>query len=346
MRKVNKIRIAMVAPPFGEDGGPEVLVKQLTNALLKVGVDVTLFAPADWKTKAKHIPTLSQSLWNMANFSKQTAKFRNNLIISSQVKVLAYQKDFDIIHLNSNSLAYTVGSNAFIPCVLSFHNKITASEFNQLRKAKIYIVSLAKFQKGKFKTSATIWNGIAVRDMAYSLKRKDYLIFIGRLADYKGADRAIQIALDANKRLLIFGRIGNSADRQAYLKEKIEPFVDGKQIVYMGEVPNKKVHKYLKNAEALLFPLRRPDICPMVVSEALACGTPIIGTSIEPLPELLGKNKKICFLSNNKRDMVRAAKNTDQFDRLACRKYAEDNFDSSVMAEKYIKLYKKILKIS
>jgi glycosyltransferase involved in cell wall biosynthesis len=114
----------------------------------------------------------------------------------------------------------------------------------------------------------------------------------------------------------------------------------------MGEVPNKKVHRYLKNAEALLFPLRRPDICPMVVSEALACGTPIIGTAIEPLPELLGKNKKICFLSNNKRDMVRAAKNTDQFDRFACRKYAENKFDSSIMAEKYIKLYKKILRIS
>jgi glycosyltransferase involved in cell wall biosynthesis len=213
MNKHTKIRVAMVAPPFGEDGGPEVFVKQLTNALLKFGVDVTLFAPADWKTNAKHIPTLSQSLWNMADFKEQTKKFRNNLIISSQVKVLAYQKDFDIIHLNSNNFAYTVGSNSFIPCVLSFHNKINVSEFNQLRRAKIYIVSLAKFQKGKFKTSATIWNGIAVRGMDYSLEKKDYLIFIGRLADYKGADRAIQIAIEANKRLLIFGRIGNSANR-------------------------------------------------------------------------------------------------------------------------------------
>lgn len=346
MKKPKKIRIAMIAPPFGEDGGPEVLVKHLTNALLKIGIDVTLFAPADWKTKAKHVPTLSRSLWNMADFKEQTSRVRNDLIISSQVKILAYQKDFDIIHLNSNNLAYAIASNASIPCILSCHNKITAPQFKQWRKAKIHPVSLSRFQKGNFNTSATIWNGIAVEDIVYSLKKENYLIFIGRLAEYKGADRAIQIAIKANKRLLIFGRIGNTGDRQAYFRKKIKPFLDKSKIVYMGEVPNKKIYKYLRNAEALLFPLRRPDICPMVVSESLACGTPIIGTAIDPLPELLGKNKKICLLSNNERELVRAAKNTFQFDRLACRKYAEKNFDSSVMAEKYIQLYRKIIQRS
>lgn len=335
----------MVAPPFGEDGGPEVLVKQLTNALLAIGVDVTLFAPGDWKTKAKHISTLSQSLWNMVGFKKQTRRVRNNLIVSSQVKVLAYQKDFDVIHLNSQGLAYAVGSNATIPCVLSLHNKITEPEFEQLREAKIYTVSLSKSQQGKFKTSANIWNGISVKDTSYSLEKGKYLISIGRLTDYKGADRAIQIAKGAGKKLLIFGRIGSTVERQAYFKEKIEPFIDGKQIVYMSEVSNKKIYEYLRGADAMLFPLRRPDICPMIVSEALACGTPIIGTAIQPLPEILGKNKKIAFLSNKRKDLIKAAKNTDQFDRLACRKYAEKYLDSSVMAEKYVKLYKKILKI-
>ncbi|GBE16962.1 D-inositol-3-phosphate glycosyltransferase [bacterium BMS3Abin15] len=344
MKKSKRLRVAMVAPPFGDIGGPEVLVKQLTNALLKIGADVTLFAPADWKTKAKHIPTLSQSLWNMADFKKQTRRVRNNLIVSSQVKILAYQKDFDIIHLNSQGLAYAIGINATIPCVLSLHNKIITSAFKQFKKAKIYTVSLSKAQQGKFKTSANIWNGISTKDTPYSLKRGRHLIFIGRLTDYKGADTAIQVAKEANKKLLIFGRIGATIERQTYFKEKIKPLIDGKQIVYMDEVSNKKIYHYLRDAEALLFPLRRPDICPMIVSEALACGTPIIGTVIQPLPELLGKNNKIATLSNRKRDLVRAAKNTDQFDRKECRKYAEKYFDSSIMAEKYIKLYKKILR--
>lgn len=343
MNKSKKIRVAMVAPPFGEDGGPEVLVKQLTNALLKIGVDVTLFAPADWKTKAKHIPTLSQSLWNMADFKKQTRRVRNNFIVSSQVKVLTYQKSFDIIHLNSQGIAYVVGSNATIPCVLSLHNKITVSEFEQLKEAKIYTVSLSKSQKGKFKTSANIWNGISMENISYSLEKGQYLISIGRLTDYKGTDRAIQIAKGAGKKLLIFGRIGNTATRQAYFKEKIEPFIDGKQIIYMSEVSNKKIYDYLRGAEALLFPLRRPDICPMIISEALACGTPIIGTTIQPLPEILGRNNKIAILSNKRQDLVRAAKNTSQFNRLACRKYAEKYFDSRIMAEKYADLYKKLL---
>lgn len=343
MRKHTKIRVAMVAPPFGEEGGPEVFVKHLTNALLKIGVDVTLFAPADWKTSAKHIPTLPQSLWKMPDFKEQTPRVRNNLIISSQIKVLTYQNNFDIIHLNSQGLAYSVGSNASVPCVLSFHNRITTPEFNQLRKGKIHTVSLSKSQKGKFKTSATIWNGIGMDDLRYSLRKGTHLIFIGRLTDYKGADRAIEIARKANKKLLIFGRIGNTIERQTYLKEKIKPFIDGKNIIYMGEVPNKKVLTYLKNACGLLFPLRRPDICPMVVSESLACGTPIIGTAVNPLPELLKNNRKISLLSNNVRDLVRAARNTAQFDRLACRKYAENNFNSLTMGRKYTNLYKKIL---
>lgn len=339
-----KIRIAMVAPPFGEIGGPEVMVQSLTEALLKKGVDVTLFAPADWKTKAKHIPTLLQSLWNMKNFSKHTDIVRGNLIVASQVKVLVYENNFDIIHLHSQRHAYPVGINAIKPCVLSLHSLIDPFDFNYLKKASIFTVALSQTQKGKLKTSAVIWNGLPVEKIRYSLKKSAYFVAIGRLNEQKGIDQAIQIAKRANVKLFIFGRIGNSKERQKYFASKIKPSLDGKQIVYKGEVSHNEVLRYLRGASGLLFPITKPEVCPMTVIESLACGTPIIGSKIGPLTEMLKGNKKIAFLSNSLDAQVSAVKKIEKLDRLACRKYAEDNFSSSRMAEDYIQLYKKILR--
>jgi glycosyltransferase involved in cell wall biosynthesis len=343
MKSIKKIRVAIVAPPFGSIGGPEVVAQNLTDALLKKGIDVTLFAPKDWKTKAKLIPTLEKSLWNIKNFSKQPVRVRNNMIISSQVKILSYQKDFDIIHLHSQGYAYAVGINLSVPSVLSLHSHIGLGEFQQIKKTGVHIVSLSDSQQEKIKTEATIWNGVPVEKIKYSAKKGKYLIAIGRLTNQKGIDVAIQIAKKAGKKLLIFGRIGNSEERQEYFANKIKPFIDGKQIIYKGEVSHERIYDYLRNAEALLFTIKGSEICPMVVAESLACGTPIIGTRIKPLLEIL-KDKKTAFLSDDINKLVKCVKNINNFDRQACRTYAEKYFDSSVMAEKYLELYYKILK--
>jgi glycosyltransferase involved in cell wall biosynthesis len=184
---------------------------------------------------------------------------------------------------------------------------------------------------------------VSVDKIKPSYAKGKYLIAIGRLNEQKGIDKAIQVAKQSGKKLLIFGRIGVSDKRKSYFKKNIAPFIDGRDIILMKEVPNKKIFQYIRNAEALLFLIRTPEVCPMAVAESLACGTPVIGSTIGPLPEML-KSKKIAFLSDNMKELVAAAKNTNQFDRKACRKYAEKHFDSSVMADKYIKLYKKIIR--
>ena len=92
----------------------------------------------------------------------------------------------------------------------------------------------------------------------------------------------------------------------------------------------------------ILFPIIRLEPFGLVVAEALACGTPVIGSRVSPLPEIL-KNKKTAFLSNDFKELVSAVKNINRFDRRECRRYAEENFDSAVMAEKYVKVYKSVL---
>jgi glycosyltransferase involved in cell wall biosynthesis len=343
MKKRKKIKVAMIAPVFGDTGGPEVVVQNLTDALIEKGVDVTLFAPADWKTKAKHIPTLKKSLWKMKKFKDLTQIMIRNYIASAHAKILNYQKQFNIIHLHLQRHAYSVAANIKKPCILSFHSPFTAAELKMIKSTGISTVALSNTQRGDNKTTAVIWNGVPIKKIRPSYEKGKYLVAMGRIVDQKGIDRAIKISLGAGKKLLIFGRVGISEKRKRYFSKKIKPYIDGKRVVLMKEVPNKRIFSYLAKADALLFSIRKPEVCPMSVMEALACGTPIIGTKVGPLPELL-RSRKIAFLSDNIKSLVKAAKNTDQFDRRECRKYAEKYFDSSVMAEKYIAVYEKILK--
>ncbi|HCC23720.1 TPA: hypothetical protein DF272_06125 [Candidatus Falkowbacteria bacterium] len=337
-----KIKVAIVAPPFGDTGGPEVVAQILAESLLDLGVEVTLFAPADWKTKAAHIPTLDKSIWNMINLKGMDSGILRNFVTASQVKIIDYQDDFDIIHLHSQTYAYAIAKNLRKPCVLSLHNRFTRGFLKQIKQAGIYPVALSRSQRGQQRVSAVIMNGVPTADITYSVERGQYLIFVGRLTDQKGVDTAIQIALKAKKKLLIFGRIGNSEKRQRFYQKKIAPYLN-KRVIYKGEVGHNEIYEYLRGAEALLFPIRRPEVCPMVMAEAWACGTPVIGSKVDPLPEMV-KNKKVAFLSDNFNDLVAAVKNLDQFDRLECRNYAETYFDSKVMAGRYLELYKKILK--
>jgi glycosyltransferase involved in cell wall biosynthesis len=340
------MKVAVVSPPFGDTGGPEVVTQNLTNALLEKGIDVTLFAPADFKTKAKHISTLPQSLWNMTDFNKQSKAERKKLVIQSQTEVLKHQNDFDIIHLNSQKYANLVSSNSTVPCVLTMHNRMKVSDFIKLKDNNLTIVLISKSQsitkKGVHSADETIINGISLKELKYSLKKGSYLLFVGRITNQKGVDNAIHIAEKANKKLIIIGRVGISAKRTNYFNKEVLPFIDNKNVIFIPEMEHSKIFEYYRNAEALLLPIKTKESAPVVVSEALASGTPVIGTKIDPLPEMI-KNKSIGILSSDIHDLIDAAKNTNQFSRKKCREYAEKYFNSSVMADQYIQLYNKIL---
>lgn len=338
--KKNKLSVAVVAPPFSEMGGPEVVSKNIAHALKKEGVDVVLFAPKDWQIKVKHVPTLKKSICKMKNSEKkgQIKKLR----ISSQIKILKYQHDFDIIHLNSQKHVHLFAKKIKKPCVLTFHNKITEPEFSRIKKSGVYAAALSKTHGNELDVDAVVENGIDVYGIKPSFRKGKYLMAIGRLEESKGIDVAIKLANKAKKKLLIFGRIGKTTERQKYFQQKIKPFLN-KNIVYMGEVSQKKLFRYLRDAEALISPTRRIiKVCPLIIAEALACGTPVIGTPLNPIPKDL-KNPKVSCLSKNFNVLLKAAKATEKFDRKKCRKVAEKIFDQSIMAKKYIKLYKKIL---
>lgn len=337
------MRIALVSPPFGMTGGPEVVVQNLATALSQLGVSVTLFAPGDWKTSVPHIPTIPQSLWNMDSFPTQSDKIRRNYIYASQTTVLKYQDNFDLIHLHSQGVAYPIGAAAKIPCLVTLHNKIYPEVFDQLQEANISTIALTHSQAGDFPVTAIIGNGMPLKNITPSFVPGKYLLAVGRLTEQKGIPNAIAVAKKSGVPLVIIGRVGISDDRKRYFAEHIKPHVDGKLITLIEFVPHQEMYSYYRKASFLVHAITKPESNPLVVMEALASGTHVLGTKISPLPEMLKSDNGTCLLSSDQKDLVEAVKHPERFDRHACRSYAEKHFDIEVIAKKHKDLYEKII---
>ena len=336
------MRIALVAPPFSRNDGPGIVVKNLFQALQKKqGIEVTLFAPGDWDLPGNHKTTIPKSLREIKGFLQQTPFERRNLIFENILKVSLFEEQFDIIHLHSQ-YAYALASILHKPCVLTLHNKIIPEEIRQLQRQGVNLVALSKLHGRDFPSIPVISNGINLDDITPSFSEGNYLIFIGRLHESKGAHTAIEIALKTNSKLLIFGRIGNSEKRQAYFREKIAPFLN-EHIIHKDETTQAELFSYLRHATALLCPIQsRRTVCPLVMMESLACGTPIIGCEVAPLEELPGW-QNVATLSGNINTLIRSVKTIKSVDRNLCRTFAKKHFCASIMAEKYLQLYQRIL---
>ncbi|MBU2264589.1 glycosyltransferase, partial [Patescibacteria group bacterium] len=117
----------------------------------------------------------------------------------------------------------------------------------------------------------------------------------------------------------------------------------GKMVRYVGEADFDKKIDWLKNAKALLFPTQYDEIFGLVMIEALACGTPVIGWNKGSVPEII-QNKKSGYVVADIPEMIDAINNIDKIKRSDCRKRAEIFFSAEKMVNGYVKIYERIIK--
>ena len=77
----------------------------------------------------------------------------------------------------------------------------------------------------------------------------------------------------------------------------------------------------------------------MVMTEAMACGTPVIGFKRGSVPEVVEENVT-GFIVNNKAEMIEALTKIKTIDRARCRATAQNRFDTTVIAKEYLSLFK------
>jgi glycosyltransferase involved in cell wall biosynthesis len=168
------------------------------------------------------------------------------------------------------------------------------------------------------------------------------LVFLGRIEEIKGAHLAIQVARRADRRLIIAGNVPDDAQSQTYFREQIEPSLDGDSVVYVGPVDDERKSEVLSGAAALLMPILWDEPFGIVMAEALACGTPVVGLSRGAVPEVVDSGLT-GFVCDTVEEMVAAVPRLAGLSRARCRRTAEARFSQAALVDAYEALYRGVL---
>jgi glycosyltransferase involved in cell wall biosynthesis len=351
----NWMRIAQVAPPFESVppagyGGTERVVSTLTEALVRRGHQVTLFASGDSRTAARLEPVVDQALWHYEPPLKDLNPFWTMTLDA----IWDHVDEFDVVHSHLDYWGYPLARHAGVPVVTTLHGRLDLPELQLLyhRFRDVPLVSISDAQRRPVEWAnfvATVYHGIELDQFTFNPDPSGYLAFLGRISPEKGLDAAIRVARAAGRPLRIATRkplrqTGDPnvrADWEHYHRD-VKPLLERGQAQLIGEVDGAAKDQFLRNAAALLFPIRWPEPFGLVMVEALACGTPVIALRDGSVPEVLAEGVT-GFMCSSEEEMVVAIGRLGEIDRARCRAEAERRFSPAAMASAYERVYQRLL---
>lgn len=334
------MKIAMLAPvawrtPPRKYGPWEQVASNITEGLVNKGFDITLFATGDSITGGKLKSICPIGYEEDKNLD---AKVQECMHISF---LMEQAHKYDIIHNNFDFLPLTYSRLIKTPIVTTIHGfssqKIIAvyKRYNDINN---YVSISYADRSDKLKYIANVYNGINGNDFTLNKKHGDYLLYFGRIHYDKGTRESIEIALKSKMKLVIAGYIQD----ENYYRQEVEPFIDGEQIIYVGNAEPKQRDELLGGAYALLHPINFEEPFGLSVAESMFCGTPVIAFDKGSMKELI-EHEKTGFLVNNIDEAVEILPQIININRSYCRNHAESKFSNTKMTEDYISVYKKVL---
>ena len=340
------MRIAQVAPliesvPPATYGGIERVVYYLTEGLVQQGHDVTLFASGDSQTSADLVAVTHKSL-------RLYQKDRDPCIwhLRQLAEVIKLADKFDLIHFHVDHLHLPTCQFLTTPCLTTLHGRLDIPDLDQLYNEfqDHAVVSISDSQRRPMPNAgwtATVYNGIPAKDFTFNPHGGDYFAFLGRLAPEKGPEAAIEIAIKTNTPLKIAAKIDDSD--VAYVEQKIKPHLTHPLIEYIGEANAERKVQLLGGAKALLFPIDWPEPFGLVMTESMACGTPVIAFRNGSVDEVMQEGTS-GFIVNNVEEAIEAAGKLPDISRTGCRQYFEQHFSAEKMVEGYLNVYDKLIR--
>ena len=340
------MKIAQVTPlyeavPPKLYGGTERVVAHLTDALVDLGHDVTLFASAEARTRARLIPVRDQAI------RLDPAPLKSDLAahLSMLGEVMERVDEFDVIHFHTDMIHFPMFSRFANKTITTLHGRLDMKDLAPVyeRWPEFGLVSISDDQRkplGFANWRATVHHGMPEELYRFAPKSDGYLAFLGRISPEKRPDRAIEIALKLGKPLKIAAKV-DAADK-VYYETKIKPLLDNPLIEFIGEIGDHQKSEFLGKADALLFPIDWPEPFGLVMIEAMACGTPVIAFKCGSTTEII-EDGATGFLVNTMDEAIVAAGRAPMLDRAAIRERFVQRFSATAMARRYLDVYGELL---
>ncbi|MCR8560176.1 glycosyltransferase family 4 protein [Mucilaginibacter sp. BJC16-A38] len=337
--KIALIVNPLIPVPPEKYGGIERIVYMIIQELKKNGHEVTLFANGQSKPGTALRGYTENAPYNLKNF----------LAINLLTVKIAFQ-GFDLVHTfgRMNNIALLMFSN--LPKIVSYQLPPTLSQVSRAvklaRKKSLSFTACSDFiarQMTALCEVSTIYNGVNLGDYDFSaaVGPGAPLVFLGRIQAEKGTALAIQVARESGKKLIIAGNIPEEESHLRYYREMVAPYIDEKNVFYIGPVNDLQKNELLGSAAALLMPVTWDEPFGIVMAEALACGTPVIGFRRGALPEVIvdGLNG---YLADSVTEMAACVGKLQLIDRKKCRQVAADKFSAVSISKQYEQLYYKV----
>jgi glycosyltransferase involved in cell wall biosynthesis len=339
------MRIAQVAPlteavPPKLYGGTERVVYWLTEELVALGHDVTLFASGDSQTSAK-----LEAGWPRALRLDGAIRDANALHMMMLERVRRQAPDFDFLHFHLDYYPFSLFSRQSTPFVTTLHGRLDLPEHQPVFStfSSVPVVSISNSQRRPLPQAGwvqTIYHGVPEQLLMPMPLKRDYIAFLGRIAPEKALDRAIRIAERCGIPLRIAAKV-DPVDRD-YYEERIRPLIRPPLIEYIGEIGDHEKSRFLSGAVALLVTIDWPEPFGLVMIEAMACGTPVIAFNRGSVPEII-EDGLTGFIVEDETSAVAAVNRLRELSLEKVRRRFEQRFTARRMANDYLAVYRRLM---
>jgi glycosyltransferase involved in cell wall biosynthesis len=339
------MRIAQIAPlteaiPPRLYGGTERVVSWLTEELVALGHDVTLFASGDSKTAAKLDP-----VWPRALRLDDAVRDPMALHISMIEHVRRRAGEFDVLHFHLDYLPFSLFARQPTPFVTTMHGRLDLPEHQTVFNlfGDVPVVSISNAQRKPVPQARwlkTVYHGLPASLLTPHPVEPKYLAVLGRIAPEKAVDRAIRIAQRCKLPLKIAAKV-DRVDRDYYERE-IRPMLDLPGVEYVGEIGDSDKSAFLSGALALLLPIDWPEPFGLVMIEAMACGTPVIAYPSGSVPEVIEHGITGLIVDGEKSAAAAIDAELAGLSRQTIRRRFEERFTARRMASDYVELYREL----
>ncbi len=339
------MRIAQIAPltesvPPRLYGGTERVVSFLTEQLVDMGHDVTLFASGDSCTSAE-----LAAVWPTALRFDPAVRdaIAPHMLMLEQVCRRA--GEFDVLHCHLDYWTFPLFTRQSTPFLTTLHGRLDLPELRSIYHCfpDVPLVSISDAQRAPVPDAnfvATVQHGLPEDLLTPREVAPGYLAFLGRICPDKRPDRAIRIARRAGIKLKIAAKV----DRvdEDYFRDTIRPMIDGRHVELIGEITDAEKSDFLSGAIALLVPIDWPEPFGLVMIEAMACGTPVIAFNRGSVPEIV-EHDVTGLIVEDETQAVAAVRRAGDLSRAAVRRGFERRFTARRMAEDYLALYRRLV---